>query len=136
MVSGWSVPAGGSTLTPSRGQERGGGGAMTSIDLADTRHATNPLFNENRLKLGIFGLNVSNGCAITTAEGHLEADWPTMQRIVTTGDAAGFEAMVPVARWKGFGGATNFNGSCFETYTWAAGMSAVTQHAAIFATSH
>ena len=24
---------------------------------------TNALFNDNRLKLGVFGLNVSNGCA-------------------------------------------------------------------------
>ena len=30
---------------------------------------TNALFNDNRLKLGVFGLNVSNGCAATTAEG-------------------------------------------------------------------
>ena len=27
---------------------------------------TNALFNDNRLKLGVFGLNVSNGCAATT----------------------------------------------------------------------
>src|SRR4051794_4401396 len=121
-------------LTPTA-REAGRRG-MTSIDLAETRRATNPLFNDNRLKLGIFGLNVSNGCAITTAEGHLETDWPSMERIVRTGDAAGFEAMVPVARWRGFGGVTNFNGSCYETYTWAAGMSAATQHTSVFATSH
>jgi hypothetical protein len=36
-------------------------------------------------------------------------------------DKAGFEALIPVARWEGFGGATNFNGATFETYTWAAG---------------
>jgi hypothetical protein len=28
----------------------------------------NPLFNDNKLKLGLFGVNVSNGCAITTVE--------------------------------------------------------------------
>ena len=32
----------------------------------------NPLWNSNRMKLGIFGSNVSNGCAMTTAEGRLE----------------------------------------------------------------
>ena len=36
---------------------------------------TNSLFNDNRLKLGVFGLNVSHGCAATTAEGHLEPTW-------------------------------------------------------------
>lgn len=102
----------------------------------ETRRQTNPLFNDNRMKLGIFGGNVSNGCAITTAEGSLEANWPTMRDIAIAADRAGLEALVPVARWKGFGGDTNFNGRCFETYTWAAGMGAVTDRACVFSTSH
>ncbi|MBV9119271.1 MAG: hypothetical protein JOZ39_01070 [Chloroflexi bacterium] len=28
------------------------------------------LYGENTLKLGIFGVNVSHGCAMTAAEGH------------------------------------------------------------------
>ena len=102
----------------------------------ESLRATNPLFNDNRFKLGIFGANVSNGCAITMAEGHLETTWPNTKAITTLGDRAGFEAMVPVARWKGFGGPTNFNGTCFESYTWAAGVAAVTEQAAVFSTSH
>ncbi len=102
----------------------------------DTRRATNPLFNDNRMKLGGFGANVSNGCAITMAEGRLETTWPNTRTVATLTDQAGLEAMVPVARWKGFGGPTNFNGTCFETYTWAAGLAAITDHAAIFSTSH
>ena len=47
-----------------------------------------------------------------------------------------FEAVVPVARWRGFGGVTNFNGACYETFTWAAGVSAATDRVAVFATSH
>jgi hypothetical protein len=82
---------------------------------------TNALFNDNRLKLGVFGLNVSNGCAATTAEGHLQPTWQNNRDIAVMADRAGIEALVPVARWKGFGGKTNFNGTCFETYTWAAG---------------
>jgi hypothetical protein len=39
--------------------------------LQPQQSVTNALFNDNRLKLGVFGLNVSNGCAATTAEGHL-----------------------------------------------------------------
>jgi dimethylsulfone monooxygenase len=70
----------------------------------------NPLYSDNRLKLGVFGANVSNGCAATTAPGHLEMTWANSSDIVTTADHAGFEALVPVARCKGFGGATNFNG--------------------------
>jgi dimethylsulfone monooxygenase len=109
---------------------------MAIEEPADTRRATNPLFNANRLKLGVFGANVSNGCAITEAEGRLETTWPNTKRIALLADRAGLEAMVPVARWKGFGGPTNFNGSCFETYTWAAGVAGVTAHTAAFSTSH
>jgi dimethylsulfone monooxygenase len=93
---------------------------------ADRRR--NPLYNDNRLKLGVFGANVSNGCAATTAPGHLEMTWANSGDIVTTADRAGFEAVVPIARWKGFGGATNFNGTCYETLAWAAGMGALTRH--------
>ena len=96
----------------------------------------NPLWNENKMKLGIFGANVSNGCAMTMAEGRLETTWPNTKMICTTADRAGFEALVPVARWKGFGGTTNFNGSCFETYTWAAAISAITEQISVLSTSH
>jgi hypothetical protein len=57
-------------------------------------------------KAGVFGANVSNGCAATTAPGHLEMNWPNSRDIVTLADLAGFEVAVPVARWKGFGGET------------------------------
>ena len=47
-----------------------------------------------------------------------------------------FEALVPIGRWHGFGGKTNFNGPGFECFSWAAGMSASTHYSGIFATSH
>jgi dimethylsulfone monooxygenase len=102
----------------------------------DPRGRTNPIFGDNRLKLGLFGTNVSGGCAMTTAEGALEITWPKVRSLARTADALGFEAVVPVARWRGFGGETNFNGTCFETYTWAAGLAAETRRAAVFSTSH
>jgi len=91
---------------------------------------------DNPLKLGVFGVNVSNGCSITTAEGTIAVDWPESLELARAADRAGFEAMVPVARWKGFGGATNFNHRCFETYTWAAGLAQATENIVLFATSH
>jgi FMNH2-dependent dimethyl sulfone monooxygenase len=100
------------------------------------RQATNPLFNDNKMKLGVFGHNCNHGCAITTAEGHLEITWPNARAISVLADRAGLEALVPVARWRGFGGSTNFNGPSFETYAWAAGMGAVTDYSAVFSTSH
>ena len=43
---------------------------------------------------------------------------------------------MPVGRWTGFGGETNFNGVCFETYTWAAGLAQATEDIGIFTTTH
>jgi FMNH2-dependent dimethyl sulfone monooxygenase len=110
------------------------------MDAGDNRYAMsadrrilNPLYSDNRLKLGVFGANVSNGCAATTAAGHLEMTWPNSRDVVTTADRAGFEASVPVARWRG---RHRFNGTCYDTLAWAAGMGAVTDHAAIFSTTH
>ena len=68
--------------------------------MQDTRAETNPLYNANRLKLGIFGTNVSNGCAISTAPDAFETSWPNTLAIAAAADRMGLEALVPVARWK------------------------------------
>ena len=96
----------------------------------------NPLFNDNKLKLGLFGVNVSNGCAITTIEPRHKVTWPGSLAIAKAADRYGYEALVPVARWCGFGGESNFNGTCFETYTWAAGLGQATENICILTTSH
>ncbi len=100
------------------------------------RQALNPLFGPRKLKLGTFSSNLSHGCAISKIEGTLKADWPSTSELARMADAMEFEALVPVGRWKGFGGTTNFNGAGFESYTWAAGIGAMTKKSGIFATSH
>ena len=65
-----------------------------------------------------------------------EVTWEHTKKIAQRAEELGFEALVPIARWRGFGGSTNFNGNCFETYTWAAGLAEATRASAIFATSH
>ena len=42
--------------------------------------------------------------------------------VVMLAEEAGFECLVPIARWKGFGGETDVNGASFETITWACGL--------------
>ncbi|MFS3136159.1 hypothetical protein ACLRDC_12365 [Gluconacetobacter sacchari] len=102
------------------------------LDLATTegraRTRTNALFNDNKLKLGLFGLNCDSGCAMTLVEERHKLTWALTKEIAQVADRAGIEALVPVARWAGLGGPTNFNGRNFETYTWAAGLAAVTDH--------
>ncbi len=96
----------------------------------------NALFGPNRLKLGVFGANLGGGCVATQVPRGLPATWPATLEVARLADDAGFEALVPVARWKGFGGVTNFSGDSFETYTWAAGLGAQTRQITPFATSH
>ena len=77
----------------------------TSEAETEKRAAQNPLFNRaNKLKLGLFGVNVSNGCAITTIEPRHQVTWQNCLAIAKAADKYGYEALVPVARWRGFGG--------------------------------
>jgi dimethylsulfone monooxygenase len=48
----------------------------------------------------------------------------------------GLELLMPIGRWRGFGGSTDFNGVCYETVTWAAALSQVTEQIMLFATTH
>jgi alkanesulfonate monooxygenase SsuD/methylene tetrahydromethanopterin reductase-like flavin-dependent oxidoreductase (luciferase family) len=109
---------------------------MADIGTTLRRNDTNPLFGDAKLKLGLFGVNVSNGCAITTAEERFRASWQETLAIAQTADRYGYDALVPVARWKGFGGETNFNGTNFDTYTWAAGIAQATKRIGVLTTSH
>lgn len=69
-------------------------------------------------------------------EGRLKISWPNSVKLAQLADDMNFEAIVPVARWRGFGGKTNPQGPGFETYTWAAGMAGTTKHVSVVATSH
>lgn len=103
----------------------------------DRTPVSNPvLASPNKLKLAVFGLNVSGGCSMTDRPETLKVTWPESVRLVQMAERLGIEAVIPVARWKGMGGTVNFNHRNFETFTWAAGLSAVTERIAVFATFH
>jgi len=109
---------------------------MANVAAHDEHRSTLPVFNDNRMKLGVFGQNVSFGCCITLAETTLEPTYEHSAKIARKADALGFELLVPVGRWRGFGGPTDFNGTCMETYTWAAAMVTQTEKIMVFSTSH
>jgi FMNH2-dependent dimethyl sulfone monooxygenase len=97
---------------------------------------TNPLFGPAKLKLGTFCTNASGGGTMSSAEGALECNWNSAVLLAHIAEEMQFEAIVPIGRWKGFGGDTNFNGESFEAMTFAAGISSITSHASVFATTH
>lgn len=96
----------------------------------------NPVFSDQKLKLGVFSSNGSGGMIMSDAPTGFRITWDQQLDIAQTADRMGLEALVPVGRWTGFGGETNFNGVCFETYTWAAGIAQATENIGVFATTH
>ena len=100
------------------------------------RRKTNPAFSTRRLKLGTFQTNLDSGCVMSDLDGRLDITWPNTVALAKLADEMEFEAMVPVARWQGWGGKTNPQGPGFEAYTWAAGIAASTAKPGVISTSH
>ncbi|WP_156677705.1 LLM class flavin-dependent oxidoreductase [Sphingomonas profundi] len=103
----------------------------------DPRAETNPLFNDNRLKLGLFGLN-GIGISMTSVPEAPNARWPESVATSRIADEAGFEANVPYARWRGFieEQPGHRSGLAMDCYTWAAATTQVTSRSGVFTTSH
>jgi alkanesulfonate monooxygenase SsuD/methylene tetrahydromethanopterin reductase-like flavin-dependent oxidoreductase (luciferase family) len=51
-------------------------------------------------------------------------------------DEAGIDFMLPIARWIGYGGETDFHGGVLETITWASALLASTKRITVFGTLH
>jgi FMNH2-dependent dimethyl sulfone monooxygenase len=96
-----------------------------------------PVLNdENELKLALFGINLRGGVTLSDVEGKVEATWEENRRLAQHADRIGLDAIVPVARWRGYGGRSNLGDRSFETFTWATGLLAATQRIQVFATFH
>jgi dimethylsulfone monooxygenase len=94
------------------------------------------MYNANALKIGLFGANCSSGRSATTVPERWSASWPDCLRLARMAEEAGIDFMLPIGRWKGYGGETDFHGATLETVTWAAGLLAATQRLVIFGTVH
>jgi dimethylsulfone monooxygenase len=96
-----------------------------------------PVLNdENSLKLGIFGINLRGGVTLADVEGNVQGTWEENLRLARWADRLGLDAVVPIARWRGYGGAANLGDRSFETFTWATGLMAATERIQAFATIH
>src|SRR3981081_2073259 len=72
----------------------------------------------NRLKLGLFGANCSSGRAVTKVPQRGSGIWPDNLRLARIADAAGIDFLLPIGRWKGYGGETDYQGATLQTITW------------------
>jgi FMNH2-dependent dimethyl sulfone monooxygenase len=94
------------------------------------------MYNGNALKIGLFGANCSSGRTATKVPERWSASWPDCLKLARLADDAGFDFMLPIARWKGYGGDTDFHGRSLETITWAVGLLGATKHMTVFGTVH
>jgi alkanesulfonate monooxygenase SsuD/methylene tetrahydromethanopterin reductase-like flavin-dependent oxidoreductase (luciferase family) len=104
---------------------------------APTGKSSNPVFAGNRLKLGLFSTNGRGASQSLVPEAHTTS-WEFALRTARSADRAGYEAIVPYARWKGYpqGNPAHLSGNVMDSFTWAAGIAQATTHAGVFATSH
>ncbi len=94
------------------------------------------MYNGNALKIGLFGANCSSGRSATKVPERWSASWPDCLALAKLADAAGLDFMLPIARWKGYGGDTDFHGRSLETITWAVGLLCATKRMTVFGTVH
>ena len=94
------------------------------------------MYNGNALKIGLFGANCSSGRAVTLVPERWSGSWADNVRLARMADDAGIDFLLPIARWKGYGGDTDYQGATFETVTWACGLLASTRRITVFGTVH
>jgi alkanesulfonate monooxygenase SsuD/methylene tetrahydromethanopterin reductase-like flavin-dependent oxidoreductase (luciferase family) len=94
------------------------------------------MYNDNAFKLGLFGPNCSSGRAITKVPERWTGNWADNLALARMADEVGLDFILPIGRWKGYGGDTNYQGETLETVTWATGLLAATERITVFATVH
>jgi FMNH2-dependent dimethyl sulfone monooxygenase len=94
------------------------------------------MYNDNAFKIGVFSSNCSQGRIATSVPESWSGDWADCLRLAKMMDEAGIDFMLPVGRWKGYGGEPDHQGSTYETITWATGLLAQTKRLNVFGTVH
>lgn len=91
--------------------------------------------DDSQFRIGLFSLNASGGIAMTKVPERWMGNWDEITQAAQMADKAGLDFLLPLQRWRGYGGETDPRGWCMETLTHAAGLAAMTKRIAIFATA-
>lgn len=100
------------------------------------QQSTSTMFRPGQFLLGTFASNCSSGMSVTKVAERWDNSWDNNLQLARLLDDAGIDFMLPIARWIGYGGETNFHGNVLETVTWAAGLLSQTRQITVFATVH
>lgn len=98
--------------------------------------STNMMLKKEGFKLGTFSSNCSSGMTVTKAPERWQNTWENNLKLGKMLDEAGIDFMLPIARWIGYGGETNFHSGVLETITWATALLAHTKNLTVFSTVH
>ncbi|WP_339692358.1 LLM class flavin-dependent oxidoreductase [Celeribacter baekdonensis] len=96
----------------------------------------NKMSQKDGFKLGTFSSNCSSGMTVSKAPERWVNSWENNLKLGKMLDEAGMDFILPIARWIGYGGETDFHGSVLETVTWATALLANTKDISVFATIH
>jgi alkanesulfonate monooxygenase SsuD/methylene tetrahydromethanopterin reductase-like flavin-dependent oxidoreductase (luciferase family) len=88
------------------------------------------------LKIGLFGCNTSGGSGLSCVPDRWDGSWEANARLALMAEAAGIDFLIPVARWKGYGGATDYQGSAIDPVSWTSAILALTRRITVFTTVH
>lgn len=94
------------------------------------------MYNNNILKIGLFGANCSSGRAVTTVAERWSGSAEDNIKLAKIADQEGLDFLLPVARWKGYGGSTDYQGTTLETINWATALLIATDRITVFGTVH
>ena len=94
------------------------------------------MHSDNKLQIGLFGPNCSSGRAVTLVPERWSGSWPDNKRLAQLADQSGIDFLLPIGRWKGYGGDTDYQGTTLETITWATALLATTRRITVFGTVH
>lgn len=100
------------------------------------RAGRNPIWNANRLKLGVFCANTMP--ALTTVPDLFRPTWAEALTVARMADEQGLELLVPIARWKGYvdGDPDHPSHEALDPFIYAGALAQATQRIGVFATSH
>ena len=96
----------------------------------------NTLTDGKDFKLGLFSPNCFGGLAVTAAPDRWSASWEDNLRMAKIADEVGLDFLLPIARYVGYGGSTNFHGSVLDPVSWQAALLSQTKRINVFATIH
>lgn len=92
--------------------------------------------SDRYLELGIFGMNAVGGIAMTKVPERWQIVWQDILKVSKFADKNDFDFLLPIGRWRGYGGETNPAGAAYETFSFAACLTGVTEKIKLFSTVH